>query len=454
MSIPVAKSSLEGVEESLRWWVWETASRNGLELVDSLVIRRSGETWVVDLTNLPIWTLPEEDHAFQVGRTFPDSIRIDGAGICGDLPEDVPPWLDRVAPGWRARQACGGAAEGARLRRWMAAESGKVVAQRVRLQGKDGPIEDLVLSCSGSKELNVGRLAGFRSLRSVELQGCHLSQKEEFGSSTMVQYMLKYLPVRKFVLRDVYAPRLNFRSMPQVDSLEIRGGDISWLDLPARCPEGEEDCPEELRVYPDWIILRDVPIVHPRQIEQIGPIADSFDGPELTAEEYQVIETSRAVVGDFFEISSEWTSDLLVVNPTPFPEDRLPTHTSIKDLRARGVVPGVFSCVRTDNYLGEVYMVGPFATWTGEEGLVLVGDFGSVAGLEPGMSQSEVEEAFPGAILSVPSHTVWANAFRIQLVAVFEADALAALYLPQGCKAMWTFTEIRGRKPQEAEEGD
>lgn len=454
-SLPPATGALEGVEESLRWWVWEAESRNGIDLVDSQVIRRSGTAWVVDLANLPVWTLPEEDRVFQVGRTFPDSIRIDGAALCGELPEGVGPWLDRVAPGWRSRQACGGEAEAARLRSWLTAESGKVVARRVQRAGGKGPVEGLVLSCSGTDQINLGRLAGFRSLRSLELRGCRLAEEQDGGSHSMVQHLLRWLPARRLVLREVFAPRLNLRAMPLVDTLEIRGGNTSWLDLPARCPEGGEDCPEDQKTNPDWIVLRDVPIVDPRQIERIAAVADSFDGPEFTAEEAQVVAMSRAVVDGFFEASSEWTSDMLAADPVPFPEDQLPDRATARGLVARGVVPGTFSCMRGDDYLGEPYEVGPNATWTAQEGLVLVGEFGSrsFGRLEPGLSLFEVAESIPGALLSAPSHLVWADGDRIQLVAVFEADALTALFVPQGCRAQRVVDEIRQRPAEGSESG-
>ncbi len=455
-TLPPATGALEGVEESLRWWVYEVESRNGLDLVDSNVIHRSGSSWVVDVSNLPLWTLPEEDRVFQVGRTFPDSIRIDGASLCGDLPEGVRPWLDRAAPGWRSRQTCGGEAEAARLRQWMAAESGKVVAKQVLRAGGKGPIQGLVLACSGTEEINVGRLAMFRSLRRLELRGCRLATEQDGGSWSRSQHRLQWLPVQTLVLRKVFAPRLNLRSMPNVDSLEILGGNVSWLDLPARCLEGGEDCAEDQKITPDWVVLRDVPIVDPRQIDLIAATVDSFDGPGFTVEETEVVAASRRVVDLFFEASSEWTPDMLAYKSTPFPEEQLPERSKIRGLVARGVVPGTSSCMRSDYYKGDAYEVGPFATWTEQEGLVLVGDFGSRAlgRLASGNNRMDVEEAIPGALLSAPNHLVWAEDDRIQLVAVFEQDVLIALFVPQGCRVEHLLDEINRRPASGESEGE
>jgi len=454
--LPPATGALEGVQESLRWWVWEALSRNGLDLPDSTVIHRSGTAWVVDFTGLPLWTLPEEDHVFQVGRTFPDSIRVDGAGLCGELPEDVGPWLDRVAPDWRSRQACGGNADMARLRAWLGAESGRVVAKTVVRAGGQGVLERLVLSCSGPRQLALGRLAAFRSLRSLELRKCRLSDEQDGGSFSLVQHLLRWLPAERLVLRDVFAPRLNLSSMPHVDTLEVGGGRISWLDLPARCPEGQEECAEEDKIRPGTIELRDVPIVDPRQLEQLGPAVDSFDGPTLTPEEDEVVSASRRVVDELREAAGTWTPDLLAEEWSAFPEAYVPDRAKIKGLKTRWMVPGTFSCMRSDDYLGEPYQLAPFATWTPQEGLVLVGEFGSRARgkLAPGSSRMDVEDAFPGAVLSDRSHLVWADGDRIRLVAVFDGDALSALVVPEGCWIENLLDEIRQRARTGGDEGE
>jgi hypothetical protein len=112
--------------------------------------------------------------------------------------------------------------------------------------------------------------------------------------------------------------------------------------------------------------------------------------------------------------------------------------------------------MRSDDYLGETYEVGPYATWTEQEGLVLVGDFGSrsFGRLESGNSRMDVEEAIPGAVLSAPNHLVWADDDRIQLVAVFEQDALTALFVPQGCRVEHLLDEIRQRAPTGGDGGE
>jgi hypothetical protein len=272
----------------------------------------------------------------------------------------------------------------------------------------------------------------------------------------MVQHLLRWLPTRRLVLRGVFAPRLNLREMPGVDTLDIRGGTISWLDLPARCPDGQAECADDELIRPDRIVLRDLPIADPRQVELLASLTDSFEGSILTPDEWVVASASRTVVDELFAASREWTAGVLRDEWSPFPSEFVPDRAKIQGLQTRGVVPGTFSCERRDDYLGEPYQVGPFATWTEQEGLVLVGEFGSRARgkLAPGLSQQEVEEAFPGALLSTPSHTVWADGDRVQLVAVFDEDGLKALVVPQGCWVEYLVDEIRRRNEGEGESGE
>lgn len=279
-------------------WVSEMLERNGLPASDTSRLHRSGKAWVVDFRGLPVWSLLEERpyvSEYKVGLRFPDTLRIEGAMLCGDLPAKAVLWLDRTAPGWKSTQHCSGADQQELLETWLKTSEGRVALVGSGKDGK-GMISRLHLRCKDSKTaFPLGGLLPLRDLRSLELERCRFGEE---------QIRLEHLPLERLVLHGHQDSLLNTSAMTRLDTLAIEGGSLSWLDIPQRCPAGREDCPIEERMTPRDLRLSRIPLCDPRLdtlLAGFGALRDSMlcqDYPREWALRYGLAGTgSRSLDG-------------------------------------------------------------------------------------------------------------------------------------------------------------
>lgn len=415
--------------EDMFWWVHDALERSGIRDQDSLHLVRSGGRWVADFRNLPLWSLPQEDRAFMIARVFPDSIRIDGASLCAELPREIGVWLDRVSPGWKGKQRCSGQDEEEILQKWLAEVEGKVSLVHQKRDG-NGKVVRLGLACKNTmKDFPLGRLLPLRSLESLELDGCRLEE---------TQSLFEFLPVKRLVIRNARERRLNLFAMRGLDTLRVEGGRLAWLDVPQGCPIGRDTCPREEQLIPREIRLSKIPVCAPGLVASLDSMG--VDREEMRCDGYptEFVSTVEGLVEEFHRQTdkSEFIQPFLDAKPL---SQRVRQFKIPRKIDWVDVAPGEFSCTRSDAFtadslpMGEDWLVKPTvgAFFMGKENRP------SKYAPEIGDSRLAIAQSLPQPLATTKDFRVYADPKgSVELILHLDGDGLLdAIWYPQGCWA-------------------
>lgn len=417
------------LQEGVLSWVREVLERSDIQVSDSICLVRSGGRWVADFREMPIWTLPEDGGDFLVPRVYPDSIRLDGASLCGDVPAGVSSWLDRVRPDWRRSQKCSGEDQQKVLENWLEEIRGEVVLVHEQRDGQ-GNVAGLELSCkTGKGEFPLGRLLPLRHLKSLEIAGCRLGTR---------QILLKHLPVDRLVVRDSKDQRLNVRGIRSLDTLRVEGGAISWLDVPVSCPDGSEECADAEKVVPHQLHLSRIPLCDPdldSAFGLIGAVRDSMRCREypkdLALEVDDVVKEFMLQTSDDaeFEPNARAASLPRFLKAYEFPKQR----------RWGGVEPRKSGCFQWDAYQMDSVSIGVDWIFKPAIGILFLGQGTKPVKSLPriGTDRSDLGKSLPDALVSTTDFLVYGDPKGdVDLILHFDqAESLDAIWLPRGC---WT----------------
>ncbi|MEN9352686.1 MAG: hypothetical protein RL318_11 [Fibrobacterota bacterium] len=454
-AIPAAVSDTSKVDDAMEAWVWSALKTSGFPTEHKAAkLVRSGKSWVADFRGLPLWTLPEEDHSGQIGYTFPDSIRIDSASLCTDLPPTVKTWLDRMVPNWKTTQRCKAGDQEARLNEWLTETSGKIVLRKI---GKDaqGQITTLHLSCKDSKvEFPVGRILHLRALHALQLDNCALAMREKDGTTwSSVQSLLQHSPVVTLRLTNVHARLLNLAAMERLDTLSVTGGDLSWLEIPDRCPIGKDDCPQEEHLFPRSMSFTGIPLCDVALDSNLNAKGAALQGMKCDEYPKDVATQADAIAAQFFEEVGK--NGYFQVNDNAKPLRKKHLKFTTGNAKWSGVRPGEFSCMRGDSYLSEVVRLGEDWISYGRRGTIFTGSSQSLADDLPnfGAVFTEFEPLLPQALVRTDHFAVWADEDVLQLIMhMDDSGKLDALWFPSGCWTQSWVSEARTSHPNN--EGD
>lgn len=427
-SVGVPKDSSDQ-EQGVLSWVREAMVRSGIPGDDRIRLVRSGARWVADFRDLPIWTLPEDGGDFLVPRVYPDSIRLEGASLCDELPGGVGSWLDRVQPDWRRSQKCSGEDQRKALEKWLEEVRGELVLVHQTQDGQ-GNVSGLELSCrTGKSEFPLGRLLPLRHLKSLEIAGCRLGTR---------QILLKHLPVDRLVVRDSKDRRLNVRGIQSLDTLRVEGGAISWLDVPVSCPDGGEECADAEKIFPHHLHLSGIPLCDPDLDSAFGLIGAVRDSMRCREYPKDLAVQAETVVKEFMLQTSDDADFEPNSRAASLPRFRK-AYQIPKSRRWEGVEPRKSGCFQWDAYQMDSVSIGVDWIFKPALGMLFLGQGSKPVKSLPriGTDRSDLAKSLPDALLSTTDFLVYGDPKGdVDLILHFDpAESLDAIWLPQGC---WT----------------
>ncbi|MBK9578548.1 MAG: hypothetical protein IPK50_11760 [Fibrobacterota bacterium] len=403
-------------------WVRALLERNEYPSDAYLQYMREVDTgWVVDLRPLRLWTLPPADYGRENPMSFPDSVRIAGGTLCGELPASVDAWLTNTLGDWRKTQRCSPSQFEEDIRAWTAQQDGQV---RLRGLGKDdqGRVVSLSMACSSRETVfDPRRLLADRDLRRLELDGCSLSEQDEDGwSSSSVQPLLAKIPIRTLIMRNGSSPYLNLSAMDSLDTLEVEGGDLSRISLyPRRRPIGRIHFSEVALCDDHW---DSVLVSQGAQIDSV-----------------RCAGVPRAVLSMVSKLKADFESEFLVSGGWGVDTSGDQTYREIlHDLpeskpRWKGFASREFFCQGEGCYIAD-----PVRVYDGWVRIPSQGDFyleGMVKAtkgrLKPGMSRAQVHGVLTDNFGRAENFEVWADQTdKMRLILHFQEDQLDAVWVP------------------------
>lgn len=417
-------------------WVKDVLEFNGYSPLASRKYMTETEGHVtVDFRSLVIWTLPAENYTYGEKRFFPDSLRIDAGGLCGEVPQGVASWLDRIQPNWRSAQQCAPRDIEARLDRWLSENSGWF---RSTGRAKDpmGRVVSLSLVCFDSaKEFDPRRLKVAGQLRRLEITGCRLSHADSEGRvvSTLAR-ALSPLPLRALVLRQVRSPYLDLRVMKTLDTLDVEESDLSVLAMTI-----------EKRSIPG-VRLAKVPLCDAEMVSRLrssGAQIEDLTCPEAVS---SLLARASAVQTDLDQMATVIGG--MIVDTTgeqmygEIIRDTIPSPPIWKGFTLRhGYCEGKSDSAADPLEVGDGWIQMP------GQGAFYFGDMTAISGgrFRRGATQEEIERnSTTRAFARSANFLIWADEEdALRLILHFREKQLDAVWVPDGC---WTAGWVAARR--------
>ncbi|MBK8801648.1 MAG: hypothetical protein IPN71_06220 [Fibrobacteres bacterium] len=417
-------------------WVKDVLESNGYSpLASRKYMTETDGRVTVDFRSLVIWTLPAENYTYGEKRFFPDSLRIDAGGLCGELPLEVASWLDKALPSWRSAQQCAPSDIEARLDRWLAENLGRFRSSG-RVKDPMGRVVSLSLVCTdAAEEFDPRRLKVDGHLRRLELTGCRLSHAVSEGRvvSTFARG-LSPLPLRALVLRQVRSPYLDLRVMKTLDTLDVEEGDLSVLAMTI-----------EKRSIPG-VRLAKVPLCDAEVVSRLrssGAQIEELTCPEAAS---KLLAMASAVQTDLDQVTSVIGS-MIVDTTGEQMYGEIIRDTILSPPIWEGFTLRHGYCEGKSDTAADPLEVGDGWIQIPGQGAFYFGDMSAISGgrFRRGATQEEVERnSTTRAFARSANFLIWADdEDGLRLILHFREKQLDAVWVPDGC---WTAGWVAARR--------